>query len=86
MSACEELAASPHHHVSRSQTSAPSSAAATSVDVTTSGRSTPLAIVAGDVETEEQEGDEVEERRPGTASCGVSTRVDTTVAIELAAS
>ena len=45
-----------------------------------------LADRLGDVQAEEQEGDEVEERRPGTAYCGRSTRVETMVAIEFAAS
>ena len=41
----------------------------------------------GDVQAEEQEGDEVEERRPEhRVAAGCSTRVETMVAIELAAS
>ena len=45
-----------------------------------------LADGVGDVEAEEQERDEVEERRPDDRQCGGSTRVETTVAIEFAAS
>jgi hypothetical protein len=39
-----------------------------------------------DVQPEEEEGDEVEERRPDDGHSRESTRVETTVAIELAAS
>ena len=50
------------------------------------GRDDALADRLGDVQAEEQEGDEVEEGRPEHRDCGRSTRVETMVAIELAAS
>ena len=45
-----------------------------------------LADGVGDVQAEEQEGDEVEEGGPDDGLAGVSTRVETIVAMELAES
>ena len=46
----------------------------------------PLPMVPATLRPEDEKGDEVEEGRPDDGRCGLRTRVETTVAIELAAS
>ena len=87
ISACELLDGMPSHQVMTFQTIAPISAPKITAASTTLAVDDARADRLRDVQAEEQEGDEVEERRPDhRAAAGGSTRVETMVAIELAAS
>src|SRR5579859_2489608 len=84
-SACDDDVGSPHHHVSRSRTTAPTSAAATRGTVTTCA-STPLAMLPATCVLKSRNAMKLKNAAHTTATRGLSTRVDTTVAIEFAAS
>src|SRR6478735_628653 len=85
ISACEELEGMPHHQVSKFQIQAPSSAASTTVWLTTAGLANPEAIVLA---TAVPAIAPTKLKQPATitAVCNGTTPVDTTVAIALAAS
>ena len=68
------------------QTIAPTSPAKMTPIDSTSWSTTPVAIVVATVGAEDEEGDEVEHRRPQHGCERRQHRVATTVAIELAAS
>ena len=86
-SACDELVGRPRYQVITSHAIAPTSPAKITPLSRTSGSTTSFAIVAATAGAEDQEGGEVEERRPRDGlSRGESTRVETTVAMEFAAS
>ena len=77
----------PSAQVMRFQLIAPISAPNTTRGSTMSAETMPVPIVCATCDAEDQEGDEIEERRPQRPRvCGRSTRVDTMVAIEFAAS
>jgi hypothetical protein len=84
-SACDDDVGRPHHHVSRSHTTAPRSAAPTSGSVTTCA-STPLAMLPATCVLKTRNATKLKNAAHTTARRGLSTRVETTVAIELAAS
>src|SRR5690606_21932080 len=84
-SACDEDVGSPHHQVSRSQTTAPTSPEATRPSVTTPG-STPLAMLPATCVSKRRKAMKLNAAAQMTAALGDSTRVETTVAMLLAAS
>src|SRR5258705_1785941 len=85
-SACEELAGNPHHHVRRSQTIAPTSPAVTTASVMYCGSTVPLPIVFATCNPKKRKAMKLKNAAQTTAARGDSTRVETTVAIEFAAS
>ena len=76
----------PSHHVSTFQTIAPVRAPNTTSRIDDAGVENAVSHRGGDVQAEHREGDEVEEGAESTAVEGRNTRVETTVAIELALS
>ena len=83
--ACEELVGKPNSHVMRSHPIAPINAAKTPAFVSTPGLTT-LEIVSATAVPNTRNATKFQNAAHTTASCGVRTRVETTVAIELAAS
>src|ERR1017187_1165480 len=84
--ACEELVGSPSHHVMRSQMIAPTSAARTTYVVTTLISTIPAPTVLATAVPKPKTATKLKNAAQITACKGVRTRVETTVAIELAAS
>src|SRR5438128_2377355 len=84
MRACEDEVGRASHQVRRSHTMAPTSAAPTRVKVTTPG-STPLAMLPATLASKNLKAMKLNPAAQITAARGESTRVETTVAIELAA-
>src|SRR5450631_2221986 len=85
-SACDEEVGRPHHHVSRSQAMAPKSAASTTYWSTASSRIMPRPIVLATAVPRKKAARKLNTAAHTTASLGESTRVETTVAMLLAAS
>src|SRR5512132_3354782 len=85
MIACEEEVGSPSHQVKRFQAMAPVSPANTTASLTTAG-STVLPTVLATLVWNTKKAAKLKVAAQMTAIRGVSTRVETTVAIELAAS
>src|SRR6266571_2578735 len=86
MSACDELVGSPQYQVMRSQTIAPMSPARITHWSTTLVSTTPLPTVRATPTPKPKAATKLKNAAHTTAWSGVSTRVETTVAIELAAS
>src|SRR5260370_25384867 len=86
MSAWEELVGSPQRHVTRSQTIAPTSPARMTHWSTTLVWTTPFPTVVATWTPKPNAAMKLKKPAQTTAWSGVSTRVETTVAIELAAS
>src|SRR5690242_1831953 len=95
MRACDEDVGRPHHHVSTSHTIAPTRPARTTYWVTISTRQPgdamsnwimPLPMVLATAVPRKNAATKLKNAAQITASLGVSTRVDTTVAMLLAAS
>ena len=86
MIACEELVGRPNHHVRMSQAIAPMRPAKITALVKTDGSTTSFAIVAATAVPKIRNDAKLKNAAHATACCGESTRVDTTVAIEFAAS
>ena len=86
MSACEDEVGSPHHQVSRSQTMAPIKPASTTYWVTMSSWIMPLPMVLATAVPSRKAARKLKTAAHTTASRGDSTRVETTVAMLLAAS
>src|SRR4029453_14268215 len=86
MSACDELVGRPKYHVIRSHTIAPTSPAKITANVTTwrSTRAEPTVLAAAVPKVNAAM--KLKAAAQTTALPGLSTRVETTVAIELAAS
>src|SRR5258708_3849050 len=76
----------PHHQVSRFQMIAPIRPARISDGVTTAGSTIPLPMVLATCAPKIRKATKLKKPAIATAACGDSTRVLTTVAIELAAS
>src|SRR5829696_8446128 len=85
MRACDEEVGRPSHQVRKFQLTAPTSPAKTTASLTTSG-STVLPTVLATCVWKSRKAMKLNRAAQTTASRGVSTRVETTVAIELAAS
>src|SRR5215211_3518337 len=85
ISACDEEVGSPSHQVRKFQAIAPTSPAKTTASLTTPG-STVLPTVLATAVWKTRKAMKLKKAAQTTASRGVSTRVETTVAIELAAS
>src|SRR5215204_1702767 len=85
MRACDEEVGRPSHQVRKFQLAAPMSPAKTTASLTTSG-STVLPTVLATCVWKTRKAMKLNRAAQTTASRGVSTRVETTVAIELAAS
>src|SRR5215217_349926 len=83
--ACEEEVGSPSHQVKKFQATAPTSPAKTTASLTTAG-STVLPTVLATPVWNTNRAAKLKKAAQMTAMRGVSTRVETTVAIELAAS
>src|SRR5207342_3700546 len=86
MSACEELVGSPKYHVMRSQTIAPMSPAKITENVTMLISTRPEPTVLATAVPKVKAATKLKNAAQMTALPGDSTRVETTVAIELAAS
>src|SRR6185436_16181349 len=86
MRACEDEVGRPHHHVTRSQAMAPISPARITHWSTTSACTTPLPTVVATCTPKPKAATKLKKAAHTTACSGVSTRVETTVAMELAAS
>jgi hypothetical protein len=86
MSACDELDGMPPYQVIRFQVIAPISAARITSASTLSGRTMPLPIVRATLTPKPNAATKLKNAAQTTACVGLSTRVDTTVAMELAAS
>ena len=86
MSACEELEGSPPYQVIRFQAIAPTRPARITKASTLSGRTMPLPIVCATLTPNPNAATKLKKAAQTTACVGLSTRVETTVAIELAAS
>src|SRR2546427_10446117 len=86
MRACDELVGSPQYQVMRSQTIAPRSAARITHWSTTLVSTTPLPTVVATWTPKPNAATKLKNAAHTTAWSGVSTRVETPVAIELAAS
>src|SRR5437899_9730419 len=86
MSACEELVGSPQYHVIRSHAMAPQRPARIIHWSTTFASTTPLPTVLATCTPKPKAATKLKKAAHTTAWSGVSTRVDTTVAMELAAS
>ena len=85
-SACDELVGSPTYQVITSQAIAPSRPAKITPLLKTSGSTTSFAIVAATAVPKMMNAAKLKKAAHATACRGESTRVDTTVAIEFAAS
>src|SRR5215218_5232856 len=85
ISACDEEVGSPSHQVKKFQATAPTSPAKATASLTTPG-STVLPTVLANAVWKTRKAMKLKKAAQTTASRGVSTRVETTVAIELAAS
>src|SRR5215218_1501255 len=85
ISACDEEVGRPSHQVRKFQATAPTSPAKTTASLTTDG-STVLPTVLATAVWKTRKAMKLNRAAQRTASRGVSTRVETTVAIELAAS
>ena len=83
--ACDDEVGSASHQVMRSQTMAPNRPAPTRLSETTSA-CTPLAMLLATCDSKKKNAMELKKAAQSTAWRGESTRVDTTVAMELAAS
>src|SRR5581483_1244195 len=86
INACEDEVGSPHHHVSKSQTIAPTSAASTTYCVMMSSRTKPWPIVLATAVPNRNAATKLKNAAQMTASRGDNTRVETTVAMLLAES
>src|SRR5438067_38939 len=86
MRAWEDEVGSPRYQVIRSQAMAPTRPAKITDVVKTSGWTTPLAMVAATLVPKMRNAMKLKKAAHRTASLGVRTRVETTVAIEFAAS
>src|SRR5437868_8214349 len=86
ISACELEEGMPSARVIRFQTMAPTSAAKITAAVTTSGAMMPLPMVSATCVPNTRKAMKLKNAAHSTAYCGRSTRVETMVAIELAAS
>src|SRR5438034_548621 len=86
INACDELVGNPQYHVIRSQTMAPTSPARIIHWSTTFDSTTPLPTVLATCTPKPKAATKLKKAAHTTACSGVSTRVETTVAIELAAS
>src|ERR1039458_4748710 len=86
ISACDELVGSPHHHVIRSHAIAPRRAARITHGVTRLRFTNPLPTVLATAVPNTNAAAKLKNAAHSTACSGVSTRVATIVAIELAAS
>src|SRR5665213_3919503 len=85
MRACELEDGRPHHQVTRFHTMAPSRAASTTMGVMTAGSTMPLPMALA-TWVPKNMATKLKKAAHTTATPGVRTRVDTTVAMELAAS
>ena len=85
-SACEEELGNPTYQVTRFHTMAPSRAARTTVGSTIAGSTRPLLIVFATAVPTVNAAMKLKNAAHATATPGESTRVETTVAIELALS
>jgi hypothetical protein len=86
ISACDEEVGSPQYHVIRSHVMAPTSPARITHWSTMSACTTPLPTVVATWTPKPKAATKLKKAAHTTACNGVSTRVDTTVAMELAAS
>src|SRR5436190_3565720 len=86
MSAWDDEVGRPNHHVSRSQAIAPTRPENTTASVSDSGRTTLVAIVAATFVPKIRNATKLKNAAQTTAARGVRTRVETTVAMEFAAS
>ena len=86
ISACDDDVGRPSHHVTRSQMMAPSSPASTTVESTMVMSISPLPTVLAIAVPKTNAATKFQNAAHTTAALGDSTRVETTVAIELAAS
>jgi hypothetical protein len=86
ISACDELTGMPNTIVIQSHRLAPISAPATTAVSTTFGSTRPLPIVSATCTLKKNAATKLKKPAQITACRGDSTRVDTTVAIEFAAS
>ena len=86
MSACEEEVGSPHHQVRTSQTTAPANPARITRVSTTATSIIPLPMVLATAVPNPKAATKLKNAAHTTACMGESTRVVTTVAMELAAS
>src|SRR5438309_1825799 len=84
--AWEEEVGIPPHHVRRSHAIAPTSPAAMTGIVTDAGETTPCLIVEATASPKTRNAMKLKKAAHATARCGERTRVETIVAIELAAS
>ena len=84
--ACEEEVGSPSHQVRKFHATAATSAASTTTGVTAAGSTVPLAMVRATCTPNTPKATKLKNAAHATARRGVSTRVLTTVATELAAS
>src|SRR5215510_8175648 len=84
--ACELLEGIPHHQVNRFQQLAPINAPKITAASTTSAATIPVPTVWATWSPKNKKAMKLKNAAHMTAYCGRSTRVDTTVAIELAAS
>ncbi|PYO89592.1 MAG: hypothetical protein DMD58_09005 [Gemmatimonadetes bacterium] len=86
ISACDEEVGRPSHHVTRSQTIAPVRPPSTTVESTTLRSMRPLPTVFAIAVPNTNAATKFQNAAQTTAALGDSTRVDTTVAMEFAAS
>src|SRR5262249_35866009 len=86
ISACDDDVGRPQYHVMTSHTMAPASPARMTHSSTTAGTTTPLPTVVATCTPKPNAATKLKKPAHTTACSGVSTRVETTVAIELAAS
>ena len=86
MSACDELVGSASHHVTRLHAIAPTSPAQITASVTIVMSTVPLPIVCATPVPKTNAATKLKNAAQITALPGDSTRVETTVAMELAAS
>src|SRR5262245_37193472 len=86
MSACDDETGRPQYQVSRFQVMAPSRPASTTSCVTTDRSIMPLPMVLATCVPSTKAAMKLKNAAQTTAFCGDSTRVETTVAIEFAAS
>ncbi len=84
--ACDELVGNPQYQVRMSQKQAARSVAAMTRSLTIAGSMMPLPIVAATVNGKIRKAMKLKNAAQTTAVVGASTRVETTVATELAAS
>src|SRR4029079_11597609 len=84
--ACELLEGMPAHHVTRFQAIAPASAAKITLGLTTAGSMMPVPIVCATCKPKKRKAMKLKNAAHNTAARGGRTLVETTVAIELAAS